>query len=175
MITITDTEIYKIQIKKIGTLYGKIEKINYDCEKKEFRLKFIDLDRGFSENISTLDIEKLEIADMGEYFLYNQKCTAEKVYNAYLSKYSLQECQAKNYTAEDIAKAKELKSMRYNWVARDENGELVAHTYKPEKYTHSWSDNSDWEYRLGKCSFQPVTWRDTEPTSLDDIIASENK
>lgn len=176
MITISDTELYKIQIKTLGTFYGKIGKIYYDCEKKDFRLEFVDYDKGYGENIFASDIEKLEVADIGEYFLYNQKCTAEKAYNAYLSKYSLQECQTVNYTAEDIEQAKELKSMRYSWIARDSNGELTAYTYKPEKYTYRWSDNSDWNYYgLDKRLFQPVIWSNAEPTRLDDIIASENK
>lgn len=91
MIAISDTEIYKIQIKTLGTLYGKIEKINYDCEKKEFGIEFVDYDKWFGGKFFASDIEKLEVADIGEYFLYNQKCTAEKVYNAYLKNCILQE------------------------------------------------------------------------------------
>lgn len=78
-----------------------------------------------------------------------------------------------NYTAGDIEKAKELKSTGKNWVARNENGELMAYTYKPEKRTYIWTDCVEWHLVIHQLFFQSVTWEDEEPTSIDLIIASE--
>lgn len=81
---ISDTEIYKIKTTTYGVLYGRIENVGYMPQTKEFTLGFVDFDRGLSGNIPISDVEKFEIADLSEYMLYNQKWTAEKVYNAYI-------------------------------------------------------------------------------------------
>lgn len=82
-----------------------------------------------------------------------------------------------NYTAEDIAKAKELKAQGYNYVARDCNGNLVVYVPKPEKdiSRKEWLvDETEYLWlAINSTFFNFITWEDSEPTRLDLIIKSE--
>ena len=80
-----------------------------------------------------------------------------------------------NYPAKDIEKAKELKNKGYKWIARDKDTRVFVYKNKPVKYYKlgDWGDiETAFYYNVGN-SFSSVTWEDTEPTSLDEIIASE--
>lgn len=85
-----------------------------------------------------------------------------------------------NYTIEDIAKAKEWKEQGFNWAARDKDSGIAIYKRKPHKSVSTWFwdnyslDWNEFNYINSTC-FLPVTWEDSEPTSLDDIIASEQK
>lgn len=81
-----------------------------------------------------------------------------------------------NYTAQDIKKAKELKAKGYNWVVRDSDQEIFAYKEKPTKGVCVWYCNPislEGDY-ISVYYFTPITWEDTKPTSLDEIIAVEN-
>lgn len=77
-----------------------------------------------------------------------------------------------NYTAEDIEIAKELKLDGFNWIARDKNGYIGAYIDKPYKNIDSWYTTKFAYCSVYKEYFQSITW-ESEPTSLDSIIASE--
>lgn len=79
-----------------------------------------------------------------------------------------------NYTAREIKEAKRLKELGFNWIAREKGSYLPLRVYvdKPKKLKTGWKTLSEWGW-IVYYDFQSVTWEDEEPTSLDDIIASE--
>ena len=75
------------------------------------------------------------------------------------------------YTAEDIKCAKQLKSLGYDYIARDEkDNKLYAFSTKPRKHIKLgiWTLS----YRpIRKTGFKAIAWTDAEPTAIDDILS----
>lgn len=92
-----------------------------------------------------------------------------------------------NYTAEDIKIAKKWKSRGFNWAVREKTESIAIFRDKPYKLTNGeWSIErwADCDSSYGDCMdciwiessyFRNINYQDEEPTSLDSIIASENK
>ena len=66
---------------------------------------------------------------------------------------------------------KGLKLLKFNYIARNETGKLIAYTDKPEKnYT-----SSIWQDRFGEITyvnpnmFKSIQWKDSEPFEIPDI------
>lgn len=88
-----------------------------------------------------------------------------------------------NYSAKDIEKAKELKSMGYNWVARDQDNSVTAFKTKPIKTEFGWNVvakvyhillyGAPWKDIYEDC-FKSINKYDSEPTDIDKIIESNN-
>ena len=75
------------------------------------------------------------------------------------------------FTKEENDALKGLKLLKFNYIARNETGELIAYTDKPEKnYTLS-----VWQYQFGEITyvnpnmFKSVKWKDSEPFEISDF------
>lgn len=77
-----------------------------------------------------------------------------------------------NYTAEDRQEARELKNQGFNYIIRNRGGDLWVTTHRPVKKDNYWVRRNGAITYVNLLGFKGVTWEDTEPTSLDDIIAS---
>lgn len=85
-----------------------------------------------------------------------------------------------NYTTKDIEKAKELKSMGYNWIATNKNGRPFAYGRMPYRCADDDNDRNEyniWDNQpgtpwlmLSKEYFKSITW-ENEPVYVDEIIA----
>ena len=81
-----------------------------------------------------------------------------------------------NYTAKDIEKAKELKSMGYNWIATNKNGRPFAYGRMPYRCADDSNEYNIWDNQpgtpwlmLSKEYFKSITW-ENEPVYIDEII-----
>lgn len=81
-----------------------------------------------------------------------------------------------NYSAKDIEKAKELKSMGYNWIATNKNGRPFAYGRMPYRCADDSNEYNIWENQpgtpwlmLSKEDFKFITW-ENEPVYVDEII-----
>ena len=75
------------------------------------------------------------------------------------------------FTKEENDALKGLKLLKFNYIARNETGELIAYTDKPEKnYTLS-----VWQYQFGEITyvnpnmFKSIKWKDSEPFEIPDF------
>lgn len=62
-------------------------------------------------------------------------------------------------TSHEIEILKALKTLGYEWLARDEDGVLIAYCLKPEKTT-----------RVDENLFTFIKWEDDEPTNINDLL-----
>lgn len=72
----------------------------------------------------------------------------------------------------EIEILKALKVLGYEWLARDENGELYAYYDKPTK-DHNyifWMDDYHCFLTNGDTLFNFVKWADEEPTNIDNLL-----
>lgn len=82
-----------------------------------------------------------------------------------------------NYTAKDIERAKELKSMGYNWIATNKDGIPYAYGRLPYRCADDdsneyniWDDQPGTPWLiLSKKYFKSITW-ENEPVYIDEII-----
>ena len=64
---------------------------------------------------------------------------------------------------------------KFEWMARDKNGLLYAHSSKPTKKGRSWVNNYHYYYYVsvsalfGQEMFKSIKWQDDEPTLIKDI------
>ena len=75
------------------------------------------------------------------------------------------------FTKEENDALKGLKLLKFNYIARNEIGELIAYTDKPEKnYTLS-----VWQYQFGEITyvnsnmFKSIKWEDSKPFKIPNI------
>ena len=83
-----------------------------------------------------------------------------------------------HYTAEDRREARELKNQGFNYIIRNRYGDLWVTTRRPVKEDNNWvirnENEADSYYTyVNSLGFKGVTKEDSEPTSLDSIIANE--
>ena len=66
---------------------------------------------------------------------------------------------------------KGLKLLKFNYIARNETGELIAYTDKPEKnYTLSvWQDQFGEITYVNPHMFKSIKWKDSEPFEISDF------
>lgn len=90
-----------------------------------------------------------------------------------------------NATAYDRKQAKELLAQGYKYLARDDDGMLIAHRIKPKKTeighndrslfkTEIWLSNSA-RAEVRENYFKFVKWEDDEPTLIADIVRGGRK
>jgi len=66
---------------------------------------------------------------------------------------------------------KQLQSDGYDYLARDESGELWTHSYPPTKQGNKWCSIS-YVKRIYNDNFPEVKWTDDEPTKISDLLAT---
>ena len=67
---------------------------------------------------------------------------------------------------------KQLRNEGYNYLARDENGDLWAFRVKPEKEDDSWDAETDYHSNIiYNDNFPEIQWTDDEPTKITDLLA----
>ena len=59
----------------------------------------------------------------------------------------------------------------YNYLARDEDGELWVHNAFPHKHTSGWSSHN-FIHKIEYDQFSEVKWTDDEPTKIAELLAS---
>lgn len=76
-----------------------------------------------------------------------------------------------DFTEEEKNTLKGLKLLKFNYIARNQVGELIAYTDKPEKnYTLS-----IWQYQFGEMTyvnpnmFKSIKWEDSKPFKIPDL------
>ena len=60
--------------------------------------------------------------------------------------------------------------VEWNWIARDERGELYIHEEKPKKIAVEWVSERDYYLYLGNGTFQFIQWEDEEPYCIQELI-----
>ena len=69
----------------------------------------------------------------------------------------------------DVLKA--LKTLGYEWLARDKDDELNAHKIKPNKNNETfWATKLYLTTRIDNNLFTFIKWSDEEPTKIDDLL-----
>lgn len=76
-------------------------------------------------------------------------------------------------TSHEIDVLKALRTLSYDFLVRDENGELYACKEKPERQLYYWY--KDELTRIDKDLFTFVKWGDEEPTKIDDLLKGLEK
>jgi hypothetical protein len=78
-------------------------------------------------------------------------------------------------TQEQIKILKALKTLGYNWIARDANNRISGYSSKPYKNNFHWdfisTRNSPMDTLESGLDF--IKWEDEEPTSIDDLLNIE--
>ena len=64
-----------------------------------------------------------------------------------------------------------LQSDYYEYLTRDENGELWAHRYPPTKQWDKWCSLS-YVKKIYNDNFPEIKWLDNEPTTISDLLAT---
>ena len=68
---------------------------------------------------------------------------------------------------------KQLRNEGYNYLARDEDGDLWVFRVKPEKEDDFWDAKTDYHSAvIENDNFPEVKWSDDEPTEIADLLAS---
>lgn len=74
-------------------------------------------------------------------------------------------------TKREIDVLKALKTLGYEWLARDKDDELIAHKNKPDKHNEIfWSNKLYLTTRVDKDLFPFIKWNDKEPTNIDELL-----
>ena len=73
------------------------------------------------------------------------------------------------FNHEDLLKR--LQSDDYDYLARDESGELWAHSYPPKKQWDKWTSCS-YVKKIYNDNFPEVQWTDNEPTKISNLLAT---
>ena len=68
----------------------------------------------------------------------------------------------------DVLKA--LKTLGYEWLARDFDRELYAFVEKPEKGETTWFNHSHLNSYIDKDLFTFIKWEDEEPTNINELL-----
>lgn len=66
---------------------------------------------------------------------------------------------------------KRLRSDDYDYLARDESGELWTHSYHPTKQGNKWRSIS-YVKRIYNDNFPEIKWTDNEPTKISELLAT---
>ena len=74
-----------------------------------------------------------------------------------------------NLTEHEVAILKALQTLSYEWLARDEDGELFAFNFKPEKSNTFWAIYENFKTFIGKDLFTFIKWTDEEPTNIKEL------
>lgn len=90
----------------------------------------------------------------------------------------------KKFTKFDKEFAKNIDK-QFKWIARDQNGDLYIFNVKPRKMPYKEWDITDFtegcailvwiEGALTIKPFEPIRWKDKEPTLISDIYMTGNK
>lgn len=74
-------------------------------------------------------------------------------------------------TQEQIKILKALKTLGFNYIARDKDYDLYAHMNKPHKDNIEWNnDSSLMPLDFLTVGFEFIKWSDDEPTKIDDLL-----
>ena len=73
------------------------------------------------------------------------------------------------FNREDLLRR--LQSDGYDYLARDESGELWTHSYPPTKQGNKWCSIS-YVKRIYNDNFPEIKWTDDEPTKIADLLAT---
>lgn len=75
------------------------------------------------------------------------------------------------FNREDLLK--QLRKEGYNYLARDENGDLWVFRVKPEKEDDFWDAKTDYHsVIIENDSFPEIKWTDDESTNISELLAS---
>lgn len=123
-----------------------------------------------SENYYTIN------KDLELYFVHSQKDLAKKLWklcgpyrtisNLIVGKATIEKIicpNEKEQLAIDYAKA-----CGYNWLAKDENGDIYAFLKKPEKHISTWVREYNNEMLSIEIPISFLSWNDTEPYYIGD-------
>lgn len=79
-------------------------------------------------------------------------------------------------TKEQIKILKALKTLGFNWIARDKDDDLYAYNTKPKKLIYSWSIGSSATLLdFLTVEFDFIKWSDDEPTNIDELLKENRK
>ena len=68
---------------------------------------------------------------------------------------------------------KRLRNEGYEYLARDENGDLWVFRVKPKKEDDFWDTENDYHSTIVKNdNFPQIQWTDEEPTKISELLAS---
>lgn len=76
-------------------------------------------------------------------------------------------------TNKEVEILKALRTLSYDFLVRDENGELYACKEKPERQLYYWY--KDELTRIDKDLFTFIKWEDEEPTNIDELLKELEK
>lgn len=78
-------------------------------------------------------------------------------------------------TNEEIEILEALKTLGYEWLARDGDGVIFAYEKKPERNIAYWSGGLYWYPTKDENIFNFIKWEDEEPTYIDDLLKELDK
>lgn len=131
----------------------------WDAE-TDYRSTIIESDN-FPE-VQWSDEEPTKITDLLETY------SKSEAPNAVKSKTAGQYLDEIYYHHDDLLKR--LRSDDYDYLARDENGELWTHSYYPTKQGNKWRSIS-YVKRIYNDNFPEIQWTDDEPTKISELLA----
>jgi len=82
----------------------------------------------------------------------------------------------REYSEIEIQTAKNLLAKGYEWIARDKHDAIYVYGSKPVKRTIIWMDGGDWLLLMAGGArgvipiFDGISWADSEPVRLRDIV-----
>ncbi len=76
-------------------------------------------------------------------------------------------------TDKEIEVLKALKTLGYEFLARDEDTELYAYIEKPDKCSYDWGLVIGLFIDVNSDVFNFIKWEDKEPTNIDDLLKGE--
>ena len=78
-------------------------------------------------------------------------------------------------TDKEVEILKALKTLGFNWIARNKSDYLYAYSTRPKKLIYHWNEGTS-EISLNHLvEFDFIKWEDEEPTNIDDLLKELEK
>jgi hypothetical protein len=121
------------------------------------------------------DLKHTSFRDFNIIKVYNYKYASSF---SYLLKYDnldlIWERKEHKLTQEQIKILKALKTLGFNWIARDKDNDLYAYNTKPKKLIYIWDEGSSvTSLNYLTVRFDFIKWEDEEPINIDDLLNIE--
>lgn len=140
--------------ERLSVLQDTVDEIKEMIEYYDEAIENLGTDHA-KQNVKTLEEE---LVYMGEGFVGSKKIETAGQYLDEVYRYH-----------DDLLK--QLQSDGYDYLARDESGELWAHSYPSTKQGNKWRSIS-YVKRIYNDNFPEVQWTDEEPTRIVNLLAT---